>query len=97
MVHGDVPRRELLRLLNLLCPEQPPRTDAEWRWIWMAGEILVEARRRTIELAASPKLAKRIHQRLIDLVEQGQLNWRDRVEIGVLLNHSDLGDYRAGI
>ncbi len=97
LIHGDVSRREPLRLLNQLCPEQEPNTDSDWRRIWMAGEILVEMRRRTVELDASPELAKRIHQRLIQLVQQGQLNWRDRVEVAELLNHSDLGDNRAGI
>jgi formylglycine-generating enzyme required for sulfatase activity/energy-coupling factor transporter ATP-binding protein EcfA2 len=82
-----------LALAGELCPEQTGDTDAAWRKIWLAGEVLNEMGMNRVEDSDLGKdLAKRIINRLRILIEEGHLEAAERAAAGNVLGK--LGDPR---
>ncbi|MCP4107302.1 MAG: SUMF1/EgtB/PvdO family nonheme iron enzyme [Desulfobacteraceae bacterium] len=88
---GDSDR--VLVLANELCPAVTGDNEAAWRKVWMAGEVLAEI--GTIRLDDSnlgKELSIRIKERLVELLEKGRLEPKERVSAGNALGR--LGDIR---
>ncbi|MDA0243210.1 MAG: SUMF1/EgtB/PvdO family nonheme iron enzyme [Chloroflexi bacterium] len=86
----------VLGLLAELCPEQPRQSEAGWRQVWLAGEVVLEMKpQRMQDTEQGRTLLLRIRQRLAQLLEGGHLPTRERMEAGMVLGQ--LGDPREGV
>jgi len=90
-----------LAILDWLCPEREPKDEAEWRLVWLAGEVLLELKPEQMlrDVSARPQLEGRLErarQRLAVLLKGGHLDPRERATAGSVL--AQLGDprFRAG-
>lgn len=86
-------RDEPLLLVDELCPLAPPRTAADGRQVWLAGEALLDiglARAQRRDLGT--ELAPRVRTQLTYLITHDGLTPRERAEAGSVL--SALGDER---
>ncbi|MBK7200425.1 SUMF1/EgtB/PvdO family nonheme iron enzyme [Candidatus Amarolinea dominans] len=86
-------RNEPLLLVDELCPKALPASDAGWRQVWLAGQVLLEislprAQRRDL----GSELIGRVRQQLTHLITHDCLTPRERAEAGSVL--SVLGDPR---
>ncbi|WP_423225514.1 SUMF1/EgtB/PvdO family nonheme iron enzyme [Candidatus Amarolinea aalborgensis] len=86
-------RNEPLLLVDELCPKTLPASDADWRRVWLAGQVLLEislprAQRRDL----GSELIVRVRQQLIHLITHDCLTPRERAEAGSVL--SAVGDPR---
>jgi formylglycine-generating enzyme required for sulfatase activity len=97
LIHVGINRIEPIRLLKKCCPKAAPQNEQDWRRIWLAGELMREMTRNSVERDADVSLTERINQRLIELVEGSYLDWRARVEIGDLLCREGFNDTRPGV
>jgi len=80
-------------LVDELCSKTLPMSDAGWRQVWLAGQVLLEiglprAQRRDL----GSELIERVRQRLTALITHDRLTPRERAEAGSVL--SALGDTR---
>ena len=85
-------------LLEQLCPERQPRDDADWRRVWLAGDLLPEMRREAVDEQLPESLDKRIVRRLVALLESRQALAdapQDRAAAGRVL--ARVGDPRPGV
>ncbi|MCB1810023.1 MAG: NACHT domain-containing protein, partial [Candidatus Competibacteraceae bacterium] len=93
LIHQQREYEKPLSLVQMLCPVKQARSNADWRNIWLAGEVLLEIGLNRVEdTEQGAELLKRVRQRLTSLVEHGKLNARERVEAGDVLGQ--LGDPR---
>ncbi|BBO91157.1 formylglycine-generating enzyme family protein [Desulfosarcina ovata] len=82
-----------LALAGELCPTKTADDEIAWRKIWMAGEVLVEiGLNRVQDSQLGQDLLERIRKKLVELVEAGRLEPKERVAAGNAL--SRLGDPR---
>ena len=87
---------KLLALVGELCPAAAPQDATGWRKAWLAGDALLEAGiNRVGDSALGWDLLMRVRARLADLVTEGRLSPRERVEAGDTL--ARLGDPRPGL
>ncbi|MGE0086392.1 MAG: SUMF1/EgtB/PvdO family nonheme iron enzyme [Desulfococcaceae bacterium] len=93
LVHVSEDYHKPLALAGELCPEETEHTDAGWRKVWLAGEVLNETgMNRVQDSRLGRDLAKRIRNRLAELIETGQLEPKERVAAGNVL--ANIGDPR---
>ncbi|MCP4344995.1 MAG: SUMF1/EgtB/PvdO family nonheme iron enzyme [Desulfobacterales bacterium] len=82
-----------LVLANELCPSKAEESETAWRKVWAAGEVLAEIGTNRIEDSSlGRELLQRVTERLVELLEKGRLEPKERVEAGNVL--SRLGDPR---
>lgn len=85
-----------LVLVGELCPAAGQASEQTWRNAWLAGEVLAEmGLKRVKTMALGRELLERVCHRLAQLVSQGHLPPRERMEVGDLLGQ--LGDPRPGV
>ncbi|MGB8645685.1 MAG: SUMF1/EgtB/PvdO family nonheme iron enzyme [Anaerolineae bacterium] len=89
---GDWDRMD--SILAALVPEAPPQREADWRALWLAGDLLLLYRRRFANVHPAPA-EPRIRERLVRLVETGALTPRERAAAANAL--AELDDPRPGI
>jgi formylglycine-generating enzyme required for sulfatase activity len=85
-------------LLECLCPVREPMVDADWRRVWLAGELLQSVRKEAATGQLREELDRRIVLRLVKLLETPtalEKAPQDRAAAGRDL--ARLGDPRAGI
>ncbi|MCP4104399.1 MAG: SUMF1/EgtB/PvdO family nonheme iron enzyme, partial [Desulfobacteraceae bacterium] len=82
-----------LVLANELCPSKAEESETAWRKVWAAGEVLAEIGTNRLEDSRlGRELLQRVTERLVELLEKGRLEPKERVEAGNVL--SRLGDSR---
>jgi formylglycine-generating enzyme required for sulfatase activity len=86
-----------LALLDWLCPDEQPGTADCWRLIRLSGEVLLELKPEQMQRdeVARPQVEQRlerIRRRLVDLLQGGRLEPRERATAGEVL--AQLGDPR---
>ena len=85
-----------LSLVNRLCPEQVQGTPLAWTQAWLAGDVICEIGvMRVKEDDLGNVLWQRVRHRLAQLVSEGKLTPRERMEAGDTLGK--LGDPRPGV
>lgn len=85
-----------LKLISQLCPPGELETTAEWQLVRLAGAALLSLGQERIEDNEwGVQLARRVKQRLTQIVAQGLLAARERAEAGQTL--ALLGDDRPGV
>lgn len=93
LVHQTRELSKVRALVEEICPDRKPQTDADWRKIWLAGDVLLEVGVNRIQDSAHGKsLLGRVRQRLTQLLENGALAPRERAEAGDVLGQ--VGDPR---
>ena len=97
LIYSERPDQyRVLGLLAELCPEQPRLSEAGWRQVWLAGEVVLEMKpQRMQDTEQGRTLFQRIRQRLAQLLAGGHLPTRERMEVGMVLGQ--LGDPREGV
>jgi formylglycine-generating enzyme required for sulfatase activity len=96
LVHHAGDTDKPLALAAELCPDRPPAGEADWRAVWLAGQVLVEtglARVRQREWGRD--LLARVQRRLVALVETGALSPVERSHAADVL--ATAGDPRPGV
>ena len=82
-----------LALVAALCPRQADADDLAWRRAWLAGEALLEmGLNRVQEEELGRELLERVQDRLVELLQSGNLTPVERAEAGDVL--AGLGDHR---
>ncbi|MEA3397957.1 MAG: SUMF1/EgtB/PvdO family nonheme iron enzyme, partial [Chloroflexota bacterium] len=86
-----------LALAAELCPLKCGAEDVVWQRVWRAGEVLQEAGSRRVrqEGVLGQELLERVRNRLAQLLAEGRLTPRERLEAGDVLGR--LGDPRPGV
>ena len=86
LIYSERPDQyRVLGLLAELCPEQPRLSEAGWRQVWLAGEVVLEMKpQRMQDTEQGRTLLLRIRQRLAQLLEGGHLPTRERMEAGMV-------------
>lgn len=93
LVHKDRDIGKPRLLVEMLCPAQCPKTDEDWRKIWLSGEVVLETGvNRMRDTEHGRRLLVRVQERLTDLLETVALSARERAEAGDVLGQ--LGDPR---
>lgn len=89
----DIP---LLAINELTPAEELPRSEEDWRCVWLAGDILALIGEQSLTTSKSgPRLLKRVRERLMELVGSGYLPPIERAAAGRSLGL--LGDLRKGV
>lgn len=88
---------DAIELVSKLCPStKPPQSAAEWRLLWLAGEVLVSVgRERAEDSEWGEMLSERVRQRLVTLLAEASLSAVERAAAARAL--SQLGDRREGV
>jgi len=82
-----------LALVGELCPSTITDKESAWRKVWMAGEVLVEiGLNRVRDSNLGNDLADRVTNKLVELIQKGRLEVKERVVAGNVLGR--LGDPR---
>ncbi len=86
-----------LRAISELClGAEGPVDDADWRCVWLAGEMLEKVGvRRALNTARGQRVVPGVRRRLAELVDGGQLPVAERADCGRVL--AEVGDERAGV
>jgi formylglycine-generating enzyme required for sulfatase activity len=86
-----------LNAINLLCRPEMPTSEAGWRSVWWAAEMLTIVGRSVAEQddLVGRDLVKRLMAQLVQLVEGGHLTPVERAQAGDTLGY--LGDPRPGV
>lgn len=93
LVHSNKDYEKPRLLVEELCPPEAQDTLEAWRCAWLAGEVLLElGLNRAQDTEHGKRLLKRARERLLQLVEQGKLTPRERLEAADVLGA--LGDPR---
>lgn len=86
---------DALRPINEIL-DTTPETDADWRAIWLAGEMLEKVGvDNALRYKSGEKALKRAREHLVQLIEGGHLPPVERAGAGRIL--SQLGDPRPGV
>jgi formylglycine-generating enzyme required for sulfatase activity len=93
-VLGDLPTPCMM--IDELCPNAPPKTNEEWRRVWLAAQVLEEiGSNRTSDTEYGERLVHRVSTRLAALVKRNLLKPVERVAAGRTLGR--IGDRRPGV
>ena len=89
--------RDPLFFISELCPVKAvPTTPAEWRQVWLAGDVLLSlGQERAEDSKYGQQLLECVQQQLAALINGGHLTPRERAEAGKVL--ARLGDGRRGV
>lgn len=91
---GDTSRP--LALVGELCPSEIAHDESSWRNVWLAGDILLTiGTQRLGSYALGNELIARVRQRLVELLNRGELSPIERARAGDTLGK--LGDPRPDV
>lgn len=90
-VNGDMEKP--LMLSSELCPQKKTNTSSAWYLAWLAGDVIKEmGLNRVCDSKTGCELHERVQNRLVDLLEAGELSPVERARAGDTLSY--LGDPR---
>jgi formylglycine-generating enzyme required for sulfatase activity len=93
LAHGNGQYWQPLGLVGELCPRKAGETDAAWRNVWLAGDVLLEIGGESVTTRdMGDELLDRVRCRLVDLLHGGHLSPVERARAGDTL--AELGDPR---
>lgn len=85
LVHHQRDQLKPLELVRTLCPRKQPTDDEGWRKVWLAGEVLLEIGINRFSDETGRDVLKRVQNRLVSLLEKGELTARERADVGFRL------------
>lgn len=93
LVYQQNDPEKALTLVDVLCPQEMPNADTEWRRAVLAGEALLElGLNRARDMERGEALISRLRRHLLALVEGGHLTPQARADAGDVLGK--VGDPR---